>query len=334
MIKTLLKALTKTMVSGILAFLFLNLFSYYYYNPPKHSTNENGATDYVWEPNMFYSVAVEGFAQGKKNNEGLANAFDFDDSMKIDILFMGSSHMEGHHVCMSQLAANQISSSLKNKTVYNISVSGHTFLRCANNLRAALNRYQPTEYVVIETSNISFSNEELALAKNEEIPDIPSYDKGIIGLLQESPYFFLIYYQLGQNIGQIIGQNNIQKAADMEVEMNNEELLDDLLQKMSALAGEYGAKIIIMYHPHIMIAYDGMASLDTDQDIIDQFKRSCDNNGILFLDMSDRFIKEYERSHILPHGFSNSPVGKGHLNKYGHAMIAEELYKMILEEDQ
>ena len=40
---------------------------------------------------------------------------------------------------------------------------------------------------------------------------------------------------------------------------------------------------------------------------------------------------EYNQNYILPHGFINSSIGNGHLNKYGHKMLAEELYKIIEE---
>ena len=45
--------------------------------------------------------------------------------------------------------------------------------------------------------------------------------------------------------------------------------------------------------------------------------------------MSDRFLKEFNEGYILPYGFVNSTVGSGHLNRYGHAMIADEIYKRI-----
>ncbi len=45
--------------------------------------------------------------------------------------------------------------------------------------------------------------------------------------------------------------------------------------------------------------------------------------------MGARFLREYEENHLLPYGFANSAVGKGHLNRYGHAMIADELYKLM-----
>ena len=42
-------------------------------------------------------------------------------------------------------------------------------------------------------------------------------------------------------------------------------------------------------------------------------------------------VEEYENEAVLPYGFTNTSIGSGHLNKNGHAMIAESLYEIIKE---
>lgn len=340
MIKKSLKALGKTVVAGIIAFVILTLFGFFYYNEPVASANKDGSTDYRREANVLYFYATEGFGQGKTNNDGFSNMFDYDDEMKIDILIMGSSHMEAYQVDMRQSTASRLNALLDNKTVYNIGFSGHKFLTCASNLKAALKTYRPTNYVVIVTSSVSFSDEEIALAIDGETPDLPSNaaNGGIIGLLRKNPYLHLIKRQMDFYLNDLQAEDiEDAEAPEAFAESDsavNESLLSDLLHKMSVSAEEYGAKLIIAYHPGVKIASDGALILNADQDAIARFKRSCDANGILFLDMSDRFKEEYENTYILPYGFANSPVGSGHLNQYGHAMMAEELYQLILEDEQ
>lgn len=60
-----------------------------------------------------------------------------------------------------------------------------------------------------------------------------------------------------------------------------------------------------------------------------QFSDLCAQNGIYFLDMSNRFLDEYEKNYTLPYGFMNTSVCKGHMNKHGHKMFAEEIYRLI-----
>ena len=339
MFNTIFKALGKIMVSGIIAFAILTLFSFFYYNDPVNNINKDGATDVKRAVNVFYSQGREGFGWGKTNNDGFPNLFDYDDDMKIDILIMGSSHMEAFQVGMGQSAASRLNTLLENETVYNIGVSGHHFLICARNLRVALNKYQPTKYVVIETYSVSFADEKLASVLNEEPVDLQglNHEGGIRGLLRRNPYLRLINVQMQGYVN--IPAEDMEDMENPEVlaepdTVSHEKLLNDLLRKMSTSAEESGTKMIIAYHPGASIAPDGTMNLDADPDATAQFKRLCDDNGILFLDMSERFKEEYERSYILPYGFANTSVSSGHMNQYGHAMMAEELYKLILEDEQ
>ena len=340
--KKTLKALGKILVSGIIAFIILTLFCCIYYNVPVHSANNDGSTDYKWEPNVFYSQGTEGFAWGKMNNDGFTNLFDYNDDTTVDVLVMGSSQMEARQVGMSQSTAGRLNTLLENDTVYNIGVSGHTFLTCASNLSSALNKYHPTKYVVIGTSSLSFSDEAITLAINEETPEIASNDEGFIGLLQKNPCLRLMYHQIKNYTKlQAGGTEELEDfetpvTTDTKTETDiatNEKLLADLLNKMSTLAEEHSVKVIIMHDPAINISSDGSINFSTTQNTTTKFQKLCNDNGILFLDMSARFKAEYETNHVLPYGFSNSPVGSGHLNKFGHAMISDELYNLILEED-
>ena len=49
----------------------------------------------------------------------------------------------------------------------------------------------------------------------------------------------------------------------------------------------------------------------------------------IFIDTDNDFIELYKTKHILPYGFINTKVGSGHLNKYGHEVIAKRLAKEI-----
>lgn len=61
----------------------------------------------------------------------------------------------------------------------------------------------------------------------------------------------------------------------------------------------------------------------------DVFVQACKNNGILFVDMTEPLERLYKEEHILAHGFINTAVGSGHLNKYGHNLIARVLTYVI-----
>ena len=94
----------KAIAGGVIALLALNAFAMLYYNVPVHYTNPDGATEYKWETSTFYSKGTEGFAWGVTNNDGFNNLRDYTPGERIDILLMGSSHMEGFNVAQDENA--------------------------------------------------------------------------------------------------------------------------------------------------------------------------------------------------------------------------------------
>ena len=326
----------KIILSGVIAFFILTGFCYFYYNIPVHYENPDGSTDYKWEANVFYSRGTEGFAWGKTNNDGFTNMFDYDENNEIDILVMGSSHMEAYQVPMNESTASRLNALLAEDRVYNIGVSGHSFLICVDNLDAALEAYHPSKYVIIETGSISFSEEALSRALDGTTAEIPSHTGGIIGFLQKNQYLRLMYKQIEHFLGaKENDDNDTEESTQTTVKnvenVNNEQLLNAVLQKMSVSANNNGLRIIIVYHPGTEVESDGTLRMTGTESTIIQFQKLCEANGIIFMDMSARFATEYKENYVLPYGFSNSPVGSGHLNRYGHAMIADELYRLISE---
>jgi len=308
----------------------MTLFCILYYNIPVHYPNFNAATDYKWEPNHFYSRGTEGFAFGKTNNDGFINSIDYTENMDIDVLIMGSSHMEAYQVSQSESVTGRLNALLENKTVYNIGISGHGFLTCCCNFEAALKKYRPLYFTVIETSGITFKSEELNAVLTGTLPELPSHSGGVIGFLSGNQFLRLIYGQLQGFMGQETDANE-ETTSNMRPESTNDssEALNNVLALLSKTAVQHETGIIIVYHPTTRINSDGSLLLPSEDTERETFANLCAKNGIIFLDMTERFKYEYDVNHILPYGFTNSSVGSGHLNKYGHEMIADELHKIM-----
>lgn len=340
----------KIILAGVIALAILTTFCMFYYNVPIRYTCEDGATDCKRKPNVFYSRGTEGFAYGKTNNEGYTNMFDYEDGDLIDILVMGSSNMEAYQVAMEESTASRLNAMLENDTVYNIGMDSHNFITCADNFQAAVSKYQPSKYVIIETVDVEFSAEDLVNAINGTVVEIPSYSGGVVGFLQKNQYLRLINAQIGKfmdgkkiiDLGKLMQADKSevfiktnekgysQKSAKINAADGNIDLLNRLLQKINSEVKACGAKIIIVYHPHTQLDGDGkLLLMNHNPEAIEHFSELCECNGILFLDMSSRFLEEYANNYILPEGFINTYIGVGHMNKYGHAMMADELYKLI-----
>ncbi|MBQ3230157.1 MAG: hypothetical protein IJB49_03980 [Clostridia bacterium] len=319
----------KALLSGVIAVAVLTSICMLYYNVPVHYDTVDGATDYRWEKNKFYSRGTEGFAWGKTNNEGYLNAIDYTESTQVDVLVMGSSHMEAYNVLQEQSTASVLGSLMPDKTVYNIGTSGHTFLVCADNLADAVNKYEPKEYVIIETAKLGFSDIQLQSAIDGNVPDNKSATGGIVELLQKNPFFRLTYSQL-KNFSEN-AEEDVAPATPSENTIGSEETYSALFARLNDIVSEKGAQLIIVYHPYLILNKDGTATTNSDKEECELFAAGCEKNGIIFLDMSNRFLENYENESILPHGFTNTSIGSGHLNKNGHKMIAESLYEIMKE---
>ena len=263
----------------------------------------------------------EGFGFGWTNNEGYNNTYDYEHGMNIDVLVMGSSQMEAVQVEQRECASAELAS-ISGMRVYNIGISAHYFSRCIQNLAAAVRKYQPSKYIVMETSSVTFTDDDLKEILSSRVP---ATERGTLRLLmRKNPYFFLLWVQAHDYIS-----NNFKKPPQKSNATSNPVFLSEILNNMKETAAESGAKIVVVYHPSVSLNKDGTMSINGSPDTVKQFSELCTQNGIYFLDMSNRFLSEYENQHVLPYGFMNTSVGKGHMNRYGHRMFAEEIYKLI-----
>lgn len=321
----------KLIVAGLLALTVLNIFATFYYNFGIRKTNTSGATDYVWE-NTFYSLATEGFALGFADEDGLNNAFEPKKDV-VDILLMGSSQMEGRNVlqdeCTAYLLNEKLHQSEADMYVYNLGVEGHDFYHQADNIKKAIDVYEPKSYIIMETRLVSLDENKIRQVLEGTREKDNAYDEGAIYYLQKVPFLRVIHHQL-------VGLRELQKI-DEQVETKDEVynyeyeiLLEQLLSSLSVIASNQGCGLIIFYIPSITIDNNGLEVLQ-DEEAVQQFENICLKNNIVFVNMSEDFYDAYDENRIIPYGFSNTSIGKGHLNSNGHMLIAERLYEIITD---
>ena len=340
-----IKRLCRIIISGLLAFAVLNGIGFFYSNVPPHYVNQSGTTDFCRPPHSFYSRWSEGGSFGVTNNEGLYNLFDYREGMPVDVIIMGSSHTEGTYVPMKCSIASLLNQRFTDKTVYNLGMASHEFLNCAENMEAALKKYRP-EYVCILTNYLTFDEGKVRQSLKGELPDVTSFSSGVINVIERIPYARLLYdnwevtFQESLNRRSLLRMTKGAAAEPVTKVPRNESTLkekQDLAEKLfvryAEILKKYNAKLIVFYDPSTSVMEDGSLSLSGTQTSTEYFTYLCDKNGFLFIDMSERYISEYNSKHILPHGFWNSSVGSGHLNRDGNAMIADEIYKKIMEVD-
>lgn len=169
--------------ASLIAILLLSMFSMLYKHTSPHVEPIANETFYRWEAGSFTSTMEEGFAWINMDENGYNNLKCFD---SIDVLLMGSSHMEAIQISTEDTVASKLNEFLPYST-YNIGISGHSFIHCVNNLKSAIEVFKPSKYVIIETYNVSPELDEMnAVIGGQLVPNDGS-DSGIKRLIQYVP---------------------------------------------------------------------------------------------------------------------------------------------------
>ncbi len=326
--KATFKFLAMLLAAGLSAFILLCLLCVFYFNVPVHSTNPDGATEYKYEAGRRYFRGTEGFGYGRINNDGYNNLRDFYEGEPIDVLLMGSSHMEGFCVPQKDTAAAVLNRLFEGKKyVYNIGMAGHTFLYCAKRLDNALKVYKPTDSVVIELATLSYDPSAMDAAADGTLPDIPSHSGGLLTALQKLPFLRLFYTKY------VKGTNEAVQAAAGTAEPvspeDYEQALARLLKKISTVSINHGVRVILVYTPTVIPDADGTIAAETRPEELAIFERLCGEYGLVFLNLTERNIASVTEKGQLPFGFANTAPGQGHINQTGLRIFAEAVFEQI-----
>ena len=330
--KKLSKYILKILVAGVAAFLCTSVFCYFYYNLPAHKPTTTGATDHAWTAAHISCRGTEGFAYTKTDERGYVNTFPYKKDT-VDILLMGSSHTEAFNVNANQnyayLLNQKLHDSNYNMYAYNIGMSSHNLGRCLNNLGSALTAYRPTKYVVIETHSAQISVPMMQQMIGDSYTPITTHNSGIANQLQKSDFLRLTYAQ----ISKLFSNNRANSSAAPTSFDQYEVYLDQTLQKAAGIAKANNCTLVIFYSPTLSVDYTGQLIPPVYSKELALLESTCQKYGIVFINAQSSYEKMYNETYCLPHGFTNTAVGKGHLNKYGHACIADILFNLVTTED-
>ena len=306
----------------------LSGFVYFYKYTSTRIITPDSPTDYVWTPGKALNTMEEGFAWLKIDKNGYNNVHEKANGEQVDILLMGSSHMLGTEVPADANTGYLLNELLPYRT-YNIGMTGHYLSTCINNLPFALDRFHPDKYVIIQTQMVSPTLKEMEEVLLGTYGEVESDSGRLIKLLQT-------YVPASKKLMiQVEAWRQTEKTSKEKIDSQTEEYQDVLRKYLSLAKGytaDYDTKLVILYTGPTKIDEAGnMIPVDED---VEGFSNACRDCGILFVDMTEDFKRQYESEHILTHGFINTAIGAGHLNKYGHALIAERLAQVIKEDEQ
>ena len=334
-----LKKCGKVLAAGVTAFVLLCLLCAFYYRTPMYETNRLGNTDFAYAPGARWMQMTEGMSWGRFDDWGFNNPEVIENP---DILVLGSSHMEATYMQQQELLSVRLENLLGGGIrVYNMGISGCHLPQTLQYLPRTLEVFkEPPRLLLIEAHDLSITEEQAEQILSSQVPSIytpkPDWQKQVLSL----PYMRLLAQQ--KNLGLPALLNPPRKPASAEdYEMPGEPFPEDapegvvydpIFSVLRQLQEAYQVKILIFYQPTEKLQKDGSVLFPQDP-WIHVFEGKCRENGIGFLDMTEKFQEMYRKEHRLPHGFLTGRIGTGHLNADGHRAIAEAAAQWIREEE-
>lgn len=332
-LRKIFKDILKLFLAGFIAIAILSVFTLPYDYSGTREIDLLKATEFKWGESSLKTNMKEGFAWIRLDENGYNNADSYS-SKDIDILVMGSSHMEALNVLQKE-SVSYVLGELLGKNTYNIGIQGHTLIHNISNMENAVKYYEPKEYVILETNKIFIDEDSMKHVINGEDTTLNVYDDKFFVFLQK--YFPSIKSLMKsimdwKNNSSIDGGVEQDDLSDEESEISTS--YQYTLQRFLSIANKSikskGVKLIIFYHSEINIDERGNIIESDEQDEIAVFTDVCNNLDIGFIDMTKEINNLYYTDNVFARGFCNTGVGEGHLNKYGHRLIAETLAKYII----
>ena len=302
--------------------------------------NPEGTTEERAYPNQIITNMEEGFTYCKFDEKGFYNTYPAK-KKDIDILLVGSSQMEGIHVSSDKNTGYLLNQLFPKYYTYNIGISGMYLPQNINYIGNAYKYFSPQKYVLIGTNHVCLNSSELESVYNN------SY-KTRKRLLTKGGYKNFVPPALRYTFAKIKDKARLwrskskdyfaksKKSANQASNQDSISILNkyfEILNKFLAFARSKvpeNITLIIFYYPSVNV--DRNANLLINQyekDYVNGFEKACQNNNIIFVNLSQDFENLYKEKHVLPYGFVNTRPGGGHLNDYGHQVISNKLAEII-----
>lgn len=340
-ISCMLKQIAGWAVALFIAVIICDIACFAFYDPCQELPRAKGATTGFLLPGSHGVYGLEGYCIANIDENGYVNR----DIQRGDEYYVvaGASHTEGLFISEDRRYSDLLNDMLYDDGklhVINIGKSGNYFSVVLQHLDGILGEFSDAKGIIIETDSLAYDTKALydSQIQTGYDPDetaanlmagLSARQKLTIGIKRAFPllrelhkqYYTFLESRHAGGPSDILDPDFWQSEYEGDFETG----LDDL---MKYLRSRTDKQIIILYHPAISLEANGSMNILTNH-AEPYYKDICAKNDIVFVDMTERFVKEYEENHVIPYGFSNTTPGDGHINAAAHKMIAEELAKVI-----
>lgn len=336
-----MKKYLNRIVPFILAFCVVNGIAFGYKYDPIWIKRDGGLTKGLYIPGSRVINNEEGYGYGIIDENGYAN---YSAELREDyVLVFGNSQSNGHNVHYTDTyiyILNKLFNSLEETYVYNISNGGFTICDIVKGFKAGITEFPDSTAIIIQINDMNFDINTMEEALNQRsYSDEDSIDfllqhrtveETVLGWIKK--YFPLVsiivgekYPKLEKGVDHIfVSTSGFDCVEEPYTNGTYEVVLDKALKKIRE---EYERELIILYLPPMEIKSDGM--IIKYSEYYTNFVSVCRKYDIRIVDMGEKFLENYQLDYAIPYGFNNTLPGEGHLNKEGHAMVAQVLYKLL-----
>lgn len=315
----------------LIVLAIFNLILGLYYRPSGWIDRSYGATTAIWNPGTTYIQGMEGYGIYKVDKRGYLNP-EFE-MAEIEYLTVGASHSQGKEVLYGNRYTDLLNAKNGANKYYTVSQDGMFFPQIVTGFSAIVSEFPNVKGIIIEIGGTWFEGEVLQKSlkqrdfKEEECGENLWKGLSLNSKLKAKVKEYTPFLSIAKKQLQLVeSKQKIKKEDKKKIDLAEYEIyLNCILEKMKEI---YQGDIIIAYHPLVSLQKSGeMLILEEETDKI--FEKCCEMNEIKFINMSTAFIEAYEKEYVVPYGFMNTTMGTGHLNKYGHRIMADEIWKAL-----
>lgn len=336
------KACLKSVLAIVLAFILVNGLTFFYSWDRKYVKKEDGVTNGLYCPGDIIINNKEGYGYSIVDDNGYLNETSC--LSENYVLVLGNSQSNGTNVKPQEKYVSLLNRKISDKeeaTFYNMSTGGYTFVEIAQGFNAAVTEYPNSMGVVVQILTTDIAPEKLDEALHQRTScnkeneyEYHSYNRSLteklVAYIKETCPLLIEMIQKFQrakisNASPFVAYNKKEsytynKNCDSEYIEEYEESLNKIFDLMRL---EYDGRIAVIYMPSISIVGENGLVINREE-TTEIFSRSCANHNIDFIDMTEDYLKAFEKN-VIPYGFSNSRLGEGHLNAEGHKLVADRL---------
>ncbi|MCB0166215.1 MAG: hypothetical protein KDI79_18435 [Anaerolineae bacterium] len=336
-LKKLIKLVQIWTVSGIASFLMIMIFYTLLFGHNQLIPNERIYENYryVGKPNTYQLSSIEGYGITTYGENGLIVNKTLNPEAKR-LLFIGDSFVKAVQVSdqdkFTEVLEHEWNSLHPDQPVQslNLGLGGQhidTYLSFSQNMD---DYFQP-DLVFIVLNRNDFENLADEQAKLTAINQ--GVDKPLVEAEEMSYFEYAVNYLgvrsfFGQLQAQTYGflkQQNASNQALASTEQPDILRKDDVAVQLKALKQIWGQRLVIIYVTWFGDMAKDAPSPDTFEDNV---LIELEQQGIPVINLYPSFWNAFKQ-YKPPFGFDNSNLGRGHLNQYGHYLVAQEIMKYL-----